>query len=150
MARGDLTLFEEFANWLGNALMNFENGADTFKSAVIDNTTPPTAADTTPAWGDYSGNEVTGTGYTAGGATLANQSYDEVSGVATFDADDVVWTQNGAGPTDMYWDVNYDDSDTTTPDSAYCFVDMGGPVSLVDGNVSVKWNASGIFTVTIT
>jgi hypothetical protein len=155
MARGDLTIFEEMAVYFGGGMtsqtgMDFESGGDTFKLAMIDNTTAPTAADTTPIWGDYSANEVSGTGYTAGGEALTTQTWTEAAGVATFDADDVSWTQNGAGPTDCYWQVLYDDTITNPVDPAVCFVDMAGPVSLQDGDITTKWNASGVMTLTVT
>ena len=41
-------------------------------------------------------NEVTGTGYTAGGATLANKTLaqDDTNDLAKFDADDVTWANS--------------------------------------------------------
>ena len=95
MARGDLTLFEEFANQLGSENHSFENGGDTIKVALFNSSRSFTAADASPAYS--STNEVSGTGYTAGGATLASQSYNEASGVATFDAANVTWSQNASG-----------------------------------------------------
>ena len=62
--------------------------ADTFKmalyssSATLDGDT--TAYSTT--------NEITGTGYSAGGKTLANVTVASASGVAYIDFDDVAWT----------------------------------------------------------
>lgn len=146
MAQGDLTVFEEFSLELGKGTFDFTS--DTIKVGLIDNTSAPTAADATPVWGDYSGNEVSGTGYTAGGATLSGVTYTEASGVATLDdTGNVTWSQNGAGPTDIYYAVVYDDD--AASDEAICFIDMGGPVSLQDGDVSITWNASGIVTVTV-
>jgi hypothetical protein len=146
MARGDLTVFEEFALTIGEKKIAF--GADTFYVALIDNTTAPTAADATPVWADYSANECSGTGYTAGGAALTGISWTEAAGVATFDdTANVSWSQNAAGPTDIYYAILY--SGTSTNDDCVCFIDMGGPVSLADGDVSITWNASGIFTVTV-
>lgn len=146
MARGDLTVFEEFAKTIGEKKIAF--GADTFKLALINNTSAPTAAAATPTWSDFSANEVSGTGYTAGGYSLTGATWTEAAGVATFDdTGNVTWSQNGAGPTTIYWGILY--SDTSTNDDCVCYIDMGGPVSLVDGDVSVTWNASGIFTVTV-
>lgn len=148
MARGDFTLFEEFANQLGSENHIFENGGDTIKLGLVDDTLTPAADDGTPTWGDYSANEVsTAGGYTANGETLSNQSYDEVDGVATFDADNVSLTQDGSGFTDAYWGILYNDTNGT--DMAIGFLDLGGPVSEQAGPVAINWNASGIFTVTI-
>jgi hypothetical protein len=146
MAQGDLTVFEEFALDIGKGVHDFTS--DTLKLALIDDSLAPTAADATPAWGDYSANEVSGTGYTAGGKELTGVTFTEASGVATLDdTGNVTWSQNGAGPTDIYYAVLYNDD--AASDQAICFIDMGGPVSLQDGDVTVTWNASGILTVTV-
>jgi len=147
MARNDWVTFEQFGLDLADG--EHDLGADTFKVALIDNSTAPTAADATPRWGDYSANEVSGTGYTAGGATLSGTGVSEAGGVTTFDdTGNVTWSQNGAGPTDIYWAILYNDS--AAADQAIGFLDMGGAVSLQDGDVTITWNASGILTITVT
>lgn len=145
MARGDLTVFEEFTKTIGEKKIDFAN--DTIKVALIDNAaTEPAAAAETPTWSDFSGNECSGTGYTAGGETLSGVTWTEAAGTATLDdTGNVTWSQNGAGPDDIYWAIVY--SDTATNDDCICFIDMGGPVSLQDGDVSITWNESGILTV---
>jgi len=146
MAQGDLTVFEEVAEMIGEEVFDFEN--DTLKLGLIDNSAAPTAADATPRWADYSANEVgTGGNYTANGETLANVSYTEADGVATLDADNVQFAQDGSGFTDAYWAIIYDDS--ATNDEAICFIEMGGPVSEQAGPVNINFNASGILTVTV-
>ena len=147
MARNDWVTFEEFSLDLNNKVHNL--GSDSFKVGLIDNSTAPTAADATPRWADYSGDEVSGTGYTANGTALTGTSTDEVGGVTTFDdTGNVTWSQNGAGPTDIYWAILY--NDTAASDQAVGFLDMGGAVSLQDGDVTITWNASGILTTTVT
>jgi hypothetical protein len=146
MAAGDLTVFEEFSLDIGKGVHDFTS--DSLKLALIDDTLAPTAADATPTWSDYSANEVSGTGYTAGGATLSGVTYTEADGVAKLDdTGNVTWSQNGAGPTDAYYAVLYNDD--AASDQAICFIDLDGPVSLQDGDISVTWNASGILTVTV-
>jgi len=152
MARGDLVMFEEFVNYLGNKLYNFETAGDTFRLGLITNAVPPTHATATPMWGDWSAQEVSGTGYVAKGKALTGQTYNEVDGVATFDANDVTWSQASGGTsgfTGAYWAVLYDDTVASPADPAICFVDLGGPVNNNDGDVTVAWNASGIFNVTV-
>lgn len=145
MARGDVTVFEEFSKYIGNGDHDLDN--DTFKCMLINNSTVPTAADLTPDSADYT--EVTGSGYTAGGVTLT-VTYTEVGGVATFDSSvNPSWTKTVGGPTDIYYGIIYNTTHVGTND-AVAFVDMAGPVSLVAGDVSITWNASGIFTVTVT
>jgi hypothetical protein len=146
MATGTVTLFEEFTLQLGSENHILTNGGDVIKLGLIDNTTAPTAGDTSPTWSDYSANEVgTGGGYTADGVTLANQSYTEAAGTATFNADDVSFTQNASGFTDAYWGIIY--NSTNASDMAIGFVELGGPVSEVAGPVTISWNENGIFTV---
>jgi len=148
MARNDWVTFEEFSLDLANGVHNL--GSDTFKVALIDNTdTEPVAGTAEPEWADdFSGNEVSGTGYTAGGTALTGVSTSEDAGVTTFDDTvNLTWSQNGAGPTNIYWAILYNDSAASK--ECVGFLDMGGPVSLQDGDVSITWNASGILTVTV-
>ena len=147
MARNDWVTFEEFSLDLANKVHNL--GSDTFKVALVDETIPvPVAGSVEPEWTDFSGNEVSGTGYTAGGTALTGVSTSEAAGVTTFDDTvNLTWSQNGAGPTDIYWAILYNDSAASK--ECVGFLDMGGPVSLQDGDVSITWNASGILTVTV-
>lgn len=94
-------------------------------------------------------NEVTGTGYTAGGATLANctATYTAGTNVAKFDADDTLWTTSTIT---ARYAVVYDatpGSDATRPLIGY--VDFGADVSTAAQTFQITWNASGIFTVTV-
>lgn len=159
MARGDLTLFEEWLVDDGEGDVH-DYESDTFKLALIVGTggagVDPTAADATPMWSvgsgvDYDGNEVSDAGavYVTGGLTLANPTHSEAAGVATFNADDpAVITQDAAGFTDAYWGIIY--NDTATNKNAIAFLDMGGPVSQVAGPITITLHASGIWTKTIT
>ena len=90
----------------------------------------------------------TGTGYTAGGATLANVAVTTVTtNDAKFDADDVTWTASGGSITASYA-ILYNDTDTDDPPVA--FIDFGGSESAGDGtDFLIVWNASGIFTWTV-
>jgi hypothetical protein len=147
MARGDFTVFEEFAAQLGSENHSLNND-DTLKLGIIDDTVTPTAADTSPTWSDYSANEVSTAGnYTADGETLTTVSYTEVDGVATLDADNVVISQDGSGFTDAAFAILY--NSTNASGMAIGFLDLGGPVSEQDGDVTIAWNASGILTVAV-
>jgi len=148
MAQGDLVLFNELSKQLLEGEHDL-NATDTVKVALIDNSTVPTASTTTPTLADFT--EVTGTNYTSGGATISSPVVANVSGSTyRFDGDNVSWTQNAGGPTDIYYGVIY--NDTNGSDMAIGFVDMttdGGttPISLAAGNISINWNASGILTL---
>lgn len=94
------------------------------------------------------GTEVSNTGYTAGGATLANVTcVTSTTNDATWDADDVTWTASGAALSAMAA-VIYNDTDANDPPVAY--VDFGGTQTAQDtAQFKIVWNASGIFTFTV-
>ena len=105
------------------------------------------AADTTLV--GITGTEATtGTGYDAGGETLANVSVTTVTtNDAKFDADDVTWTAAG-GSIDAAFAVIYNDTDANDPPIA--FIDFDGTQSAGDTtDFKVVWNANGIFTFTV-
>lgn len=148
MAQGDFTLFNEFSQQLLIGEHDL-NATDTIKLALITNAVVPTASTTTPTLSDFT--QVTGTNYTAGGATVTTPVVSVVSGSTyKFDGDNVSWTQNAGGPTNIYYGILY--NDTQAADMAIGFIDMTTdsgttPISLAAGNISVNWNASGIFTL---
>ena len=144
MATGDVTVFDE-----AKAFM-IDGGwepADDIKVAILDNTVTPAAADATPALGDYT--EVgTGGTYVAGGTSLGNLGtlVTEASGTMTFDSStNPSWAQHASNDVDAYWGLIYNDTDAS--DLAIAFVELGGPVNMTAGDLSVTWNASGIFTI---
>jgi hypothetical protein len=91
----------------------------------------------------------TGTGYTAGGQALAGVAVTTITtNDAKFDADDVTWTASGGAITASYA-ILYNDTDTNDPPVA--FVNFDGSQSASDGtDFIIVWNASGIFTWTVT
>ena len=145
MAAGDLVVFNEAKQNIGNGLIDLSSTAD-FKCMLI--TTLPTAAAATPDSADFT--EVTGTNYTAGGEALT-VSWNEATGTVTFDSSvNPSWTQHASGPTNIKGALVY--STTAVGEDALCFIDMtadGGTtaISLVDGDISITFNASGLFTL---
>ena len=152
MARGDLAVFEEAKAYLIDG--DFAS-TDSIRIALITNAVTATAADAVPgmavgATTTYT--EVTaGGGYTAGGEvldTLANMvTVDVPTGTMTFDdtGASVTWTQNTASPTNAYQAIIYNNTDTNQ--RAIAFIDLAGPVDLTAGDLTITWNASGIFTI---
>lgn len=144
MATGDVTVFDEAKAYMIDG--GWES-ADDIKCAVLDNTTVPAAGDTTPALGDYT--EVGAAGsYTAGGTSLGNLGtmVTEAAGTMTFDsATNPTWAQHASSDTDAYWGLIYNDTDAG--DLAICFVELGDPVDMSAGDLTITWNASGIFTI---
>ena len=91
-------------------------------------------------------NEVTGTGYTAGGATLGTKTCTEATRVTTFDAADTSWTSSTITARGA---VVYYASGTASSSLLIAFIDFGADKSTDNGTFAIQWNASGIFTVTV-
>jgi hypothetical protein len=126
--------------------------ADTIKAALYGNSGTPNKDDTLAhnAYNGTSGqwvtaNEISGTGYTATGATLSSKTCTEASGTVTFTAGNPSWTS--ATLSGIYGDLVYDS--TVTGAYAYCWNYFGGAQSVTSGTFTVQWNGSGIATVTI-
>lgn len=145
MAVGDVTVFDEAKAYM---IDGGWEAADQIYCAILDNTVAPTAGDTTPALGDYT--EVGSAGsYTSGGSLLdtLGTMVTEAGGVMTFDTGtNPTWAQNASNDTDAYWGLIYNNSDAA--DLAIAFVELGGPVDMSAGDLTITWNASGIFTIT--
>jgi len=144
MARGDVYVFNEALAYMIDG--GWES-ADVIKCAILDNTTTPAVGDTTPALGDYTQVGTGGT-YVAGGTSLGDLGtcVSQTGGTMKFDsATDPTWAQHASNDTDAYWGLIYNDTDAG--DLAIAFVDLGGPVDMQAGDLTITWNASGIFTI---
>src|ERR1044071_7394752 len=91
-------------------------------------------------------NEVVGTGYTAGGASLANKAVtaDNTDNEGVFDADDTTWststiTARGA--------VIYKSTGTASTSALICYIDFGADKSSSAGNFTIAWDAEGILNL---
>ena len=132
-------IYNVFLTDLMDGSVNLSSGGDTLKCGLLNNSHSFTATDTT--WSSISANEVIGTGYTAGGNTLAGQS---VSGTTTvaFYANDTQWTSASftAYHAGLY--------DVTNTNSLMISIDFGGAQTVASGTFTIQWNASGIITLT--
>lgn len=146
MAQGDIVWFNE-----ARALDYFAAWAltDDIKIAILDNTVAPTAATATPALGDFT--EVGAAGsYTAGGTSIGNWGSinSQSAGTGLVDSGtNPTWAQNALNDTDAHWALIY--NDTQAGDPAIGYVDLGGPVDMSAGSLTVTWNVSGIATITV-
>lgn len=115
----------------------------TIKLALVNSAYVFSAAHT--LWGDASGDEVSGTAYTAGGETLANVT---VTADGTIDGDDVVWataTISGIRRAIMYIEGTVDGKLNPVLLS-YLLDDTPVDVSVISTNLTIVWNALGIIT----
>ena len=113
--------------------------ADTIKVMLLDNNHSFSATDN--VIGDVDANEISGTGYTAGGGTLDNKSVTQAS-TTKWDADDEAWT--GATIT-AYHAVIYDDSHGT--DDLIASFDLGGAQSVTAATLTLQWDTNGITSI---
>lgn len=121
-------------------LMNKETDleADTIKVMLTTSAYTPTATHNVKT--DIT-NEVSGTGYTAGGAALASKTVTQAATTA-WDAADLTWASSTITARVA---VIYDD--TMTNKDLICAFDFGSDQSSSGGNFTLQWNASGIITL---
>lgn len=94
-------------------------------------------------------NEVTGTGYTAGGQALVSvtKTYNTGTKTWTLDASDTVWA---ASTLTARYAVVYDASPgTTATNPLLCYLDFGVDIPSAGGNYTVQWDPAGIITQTV-
>ena len=116
---------------------------DTIKVMLLNNSHTFNADHNVP--GDINANEISGTGYSTGGAALANKTVtqDDTNDLMKFDADDTVWT---VATFSAYHAALWDD--TIATDDLICSIDFGGVKSVTGGTFTIQWNANGIFRLT--
>lgn len=117
---------------------NLNLTSDTIKVALVTSSYTPNI-DTHVFFSDVT-NEVTGTGYVAGGATIANPSItvDTANDRAYFDADDTTWatstiTARGA--------VVYKSTGTAATSPLIGYVDFGADKSTTGDTFYIQWAA---------
>lgn len=120
---------------------------DTIKVALL--TAYSENQDTHDFFNDASGAEITGTGYTAGGASLGSKTatYDTASDQTRLDAADTTWTTSTLSSTEC---VVYKDTGTGSTSPLIGFVDFGGTVSTTAGTFQITWDSTGIIVIDVT
>lgn len=140
MAQGDGALYNEFKEEL--LLGNIDMDGHTFKVILVTGYTPN--IDSHNGLSDVSASEESGTGYTAGGATLAGKAVtkDTVYDRAKFDADDVTWTGLHVGTPSHA--ILYDDTHASDCLVAYWEV----TTATNGGNYTLQFGANGVLLLT--
>jgi hypothetical protein len=121
---------------------------DTIKVALLTNSYTPDQ-DAHNYLDDVVSFEVTGTGYTAGGNTLANKTntYNSSTNVIVLDADDTTWSSSTIT---ARYAVIYDASPATNATRPLIgYVDFGSDQSSSNGNFTITWDATGIVRITV-
>jgi hypothetical protein len=138
------TLYNSFKQKIMNGSIDLDT--DTIKVALVGAAYTPDI-DTHDFWDDVSANESSGTGYTAGGTTLANPAVTVVtaSDLGKFDADDVSWTISSA--LSARYAVLYKSTGVAGTSPLIGYVDFGSTTSIGSGTLAITWSASGILTL---
>jgi hypothetical protein len=95
-------------------------------------------------------NEITGTGYTAGGSTLGSKTstYDTATDQIRLDAADTSWASSTlTARRAVVWD---DTAGASTTDPVMGWVDYGADVSTTNGTFQITWDATGIIVYDVT
>ena len=137
-------IYNTFKAEIMKGTCNLASGGDTLKCGLLDNSHAFTAEN--DGWADVSANEISGTGYTAGGATLSSQavSVDDTDDEGVFDAADTQWTTSTFS---AYHAVVYDDTVTSPADILLCSIDFGGVQTVSAGTFTIQWASEGIINI---
>lgn len=135
-------LYNAFKKRLLDGNLNF--GSDTIKVALVTSSYTPNI-DSHDFFDDIT-NEASGTGYTAGGATLASAatSVDNTDDEGVFDAADVTWSSASVAAAGA---VLYKSTGTASTSPLIGYVDFGSTYTATSGNFVITWNAEGIINI---
>lgn len=136
-----------YGNFLVKALnKEVDWDTDTIKVALTTSTYTPNQ-DTHDYFNDVT-NEVSGTGYTAGGNTLASKTitYDDANNVIVLDAADTTWASSTIT---ARYAVVYASTGTASTSPLIGYVDFGSDQSSTNGNFTITWDSTGIVRVTV-
>ena len=124
---------------------NIDHVADTVKVMLVTSTYVPDQ-DAHDFKNDVT-NEVTGTGYTAGGASLASKTVtqDNTDNEGVFDAADVTWTVSTITARAA---VLYKSTGVDTTSNLMVYFDFGSDQSSTAGDFTLQWGSEGIVNLT--
>ena len=129
--------------------------SNTHKAALFDNSITPsqTVASASTAFGAgvwASGQVFDGAEWATGGVALTGVASGFSSNVYTFDATDTPSTGTSATLAAVFGCLVYNDTIATpVADQGMSYNYFGGTNSVTDGQFTIVWNASGIFTLTL-
>lgn len=124
--------------------INLASGGDTIKVALCTSSYTP-SIDSHTFFSDISA-EVVGTGYTAGGATLAGQSVsqDNTDDESVFDANDTTWTTSTIT---ARYAILYKSTGVAGTSPLIAYIDFGSNKVSDTGTFQITWDAEGILNI---
>lgn len=120
----------------------------TNKVAMFTNSiTPNFSSDTGYGAAPYNANEVSGTGYSAGGAAVASPTITESpTGTLMFDLADISWSASTI--TNARCALFY--ADALAGKNAVCLINFGADYSTSSGTFTIQWATTGMFVLDLT
>lgn len=94
-------------------------------------------------------NEITGTGYTAGGATLGSAAATYTGGTNVFSLAGATVTWSGSTLTARYAVIYNSTPGTDATRPVVSYVDFGADVATTSGTLTITWDAAGICAITV-
>ena len=142
MAEGDGASYNNFKEQILLGELDLGNAADVIKVMLVTAHSPD--IDAHAGYSDVSGDEESGSGYSAGGETLANQAVtqDNANDRADLDGDDVTWTGLDVGTPSHA--IMYDDTHASKLLIAYWEVTTASN----GGDYTLQWHSDGILLLT--
>lgn len=134
-----------YAALLGGSLNLGGASPNTLKLALVTSGWTPDV-DAHDYWDDVSANEASGTGYTAGGATLAGQAttVDTTNHCGVLSVNDVTWS---AATITFRYLVLYRSTGTAGTSNLIGYWDLGADYTYTAQNVKADFSGSGIFSL---
>jgi hypothetical protein len=150
MAAGNFTLYQNAKLLMEQAALNLSSAsANVFGVLVTNSYTPAVTTDSTYA--NVSGNEASGTGYTAGGQVLTSVVLSATGGTVTFTSAALSWASSTISARYLVLIRRVTAGTPVSTDPLVGYVDLVGSsanISTSNGTFSVTPNASGWFTAT--
>lgn len=140
--------YTKFANRLG--VKGVTINTDTWKCMLLSAYTVGTTQDTAEFAADVLAvaTEASGTGYTAGGATLTGVSWTASGHVYTFTGTIPAWNAAGGSLAAAYAVFIDTTPGTNATNPVMCYWDLGGTQTATNGTFTLTASGSGIFTAT--
>ena len=142
--------YTPFKEKLFRGEINFQEAGDDIQVLLVDSTsTAPTEEDTEFLSGFTTLGELAGTGYVRKALATQTANEDLANNRAIFDASDITWTALGADNAQATAAVVFKQVTNDTDSPVIAYIDTGGfPIQPNGGDITVQFNANGIFTVT--
>lgn len=138
------SLANGFKQYLADGTINLLSS--TIYCALFDSSFTPDV-DAHDNWGDIKASEISGAGYTTGGAELTSKTvtHDDGTNKGVWDGADVVWAS--VTLTNARFAVLYKSTGVDATSKIIGFWDFGSNQSPTGVQFTVQWSASGIMTL---